>query len=208
MVEEEYININFVQRGPICVLACYGIILEYFTSGDITVDGLLLSYRRNYKDLDNEISKEGEKTKAAKFSKMQSGKIFKHFHEQCVPTNKRGYKFIEEIHENNVLGTKLNIQIVEFKADTSFISVVEKEGLKNRLINGGNIAMVLYHVKEGLFHSVVVWYNEEKGDFGFRDPETKEISYKNTIDDKDITEFIVFDEIINEDIDDSDSEVN
>lgn len=207
MVEEEYININFVQQGPICALACYGIILEYFTSGDIRVDDLLLSYRRHYKDLDNEISKEGKKTRPAKFSKMQSGKIYKHFHEQCVPTNKRGYKFIEEIHEKNVLGTKLNIQIVELKADTAFISVIEKEGLKNRLINGGNIAMVLYHVKEGLFHSVVVWYNEEKGDFGFRDPETKVISYKNIIDEKDITEFIVFEEIINEDIDDSDIEV-
>jgi hypothetical protein len=186
MAELSEINSEFSQKGPICVMASYGIVLEYFSYEKIKVRDVLMRYLKYYKLNSHKFE---TKNKSAK----QHNEITKHFHEYCVPKNLRGFEFIVELHNNDKLGITKYCNIEKSNALQETIPVKEVDFVKSYLKdNDDSLAMVIYPIDQRTMHTVVVGfdYNEQK--FFVKDPEKTLPFYNDIFDNIQVYEYIIF----------------
>ena len=161
MANIDLINNDFIQHGPICALASYSVIIEYYSNKDILIENVLTRFQNKFK-----ISVFYLK---GQFLKAKHNAISKDFHEvQCYPKNMRGFDFIKNIHEDDSLETKKYCQIIDSEASLVPINEDKKAKIKKEIVENGGLAMILYKVNANLYHAVIIGY----------DPESESISIK------------------------------
>lgn len=185
MADIEFINDSFIQKGPICAIASYAIIIDYFADHKVTIADVLDYYVNEY---DIKFFSFGKNVET---KKHQS--ISKHFHEYCRNNgNIRGFEFIKQLHENNILITERFCEIIGFKAALETVSNDDIDTLRYELKNNDAVAMILYKVNNKNFHAVVIGYDTEIDTYFYKDPEQKKIQRKDILSEKDIWEYIIF----------------
>jgi len=104
----------------------------------------------------------------------------------------RGFEFIKQLHENDELGTKQYCQIVYVKATLDPIDQTDIKLIKSELENNDSLAIILCKITDNQYHAVTIGYNAITGKYFCKDPEQKNIIIEDYLNNKVITEYIVF----------------
>ena len=186
-----YINAEYQQLGNVCATASYGIIVEYFSNKKYSVNLFLNNYIKKFKvNLKDQpsISKQGQK----KLREYRESQLSEHFHKECKENgDKRGFEFIVEFHNNNSFNTLEYCKIKKYKAQLIAIDRREILELRDEL-KSGSLAMVLYPIREGNLHSIVVGYDPKNQKYFKREPNDKEIKFEDFLSTNVLTEYILF----------------
>ena len=183
MAEIDIVNSTFIQKGPICAMASYATVIEYFSDPILRIRDILERYIQFRK-----ISyfKFGNKIVAKKHQA-----IYKDFHDYCKP-DMRGFTFIEQLHRNDSLRTAKYCDIVISNALKQKVTDGEIERIRTELVENGAIAIVLYKVNQTTSHAVTIGYDENIRLYFLKDPEKATVERKDILAEKEICEYIVF----------------
>jgi hypothetical protein len=185
MVNKDSFNKSFVQKGAICVMASYGIVIEYFSNNIFTIDHLLDNYVNEFNISCSSFSQNIQAKKHENISK--------HFHTYCRENNNmRGFDFIKQLHDENKLGTNKFCRIIGFKAQLQKISDEDICLIQKELIDNEAVAIVLYKANNSNFHAVAIGFDTAKKTYFYKDPEMNKIGNGNILSRKEIWEFIIF----------------
>jgi len=188
----KYIEKDFEQNGPVCVLASYANVIVAFSQGRYTVKDILSKYNDFYKIVSNsekiELSKKGAKI----FRTVFQEKIGNAFNKYCTDNGGlRGYDFIKYIHDNNLLNTNSHCKIIDYKAQTTPIPLSDLNTLKTKLSTLDCLCIVTYPSGNANCHSVLTGYDPTNSLF-VKDSEKNDFDSRDFLSTPIITEYILF----------------
>ncbi len=181
MTNKELINNSFEEHENISVMACYGIIIEYFSNKEIRVEQVLSNYFEKYlfKITDG-------------FSDIKKHElIYKHFQIYCGEHKLRCFDNVKRLHENNELNTRKYCQIFESRASLEEIDDNSKESIRSYLTGHDSLVMVLYKV-DGGNHAVIIGYDSNEKNYFYKDSTDPKSQNDDILSQKGITEYIIF----------------
>lgn len=184
MADIDFINQSFRQEDGICAMASYSTIIEYYSDEELKIEQVIDKYISVFQLTYFSVGKNKRKNK----HKV----VFTHFHDYCRPLNKRGFDFIADLHNNNLLDTNQFCQIIANKAQLHSISEDDIAKIRTELIENEALAMILYKVDDSNFHAVTIGYDTEEQSYFYKDPEKPKIEKKDLLSEKDIWEYIIF----------------
>jgi len=185
MADKNLINNNFKQQGDVCVMASYATIINYFSDNNLSIDNILERYINKLSVSYFQYAKNKQKKKQESISK--------HFHKYCWDNGDiRGFEFIKQLHNNNELETNGFCNIVGFKAQLQSLSQTDIELIRRELEENDALAMVLYKVSDRKFHAVVIGFDSHYNSYFYKDPEKKQVTNGDILQNKDIWEYIIF----------------
>jgi hypothetical protein len=199
MVDINLINKVYKQKGDVCALASYSIIIEHYSKKEADMQKVFANFIDFFPDLNKKITKVLNKTDSKDRLLMKENLISNEFHSHCRNDHdKRGFDFFVELHNLNSIKTGCYCTVIKSKAQKSTnISKTEVLEIRENLKLGG-LAMILYFTTNG-GHSIVVGYDKDKKAYFKRDTNTREIEYEDFLESNNICEYIWFsnnDEII------------
>ena len=177
MIKVENIDLDYVQQGGVCVWASYSIIIDYYSNKKINhtqIYSRFIDHLR--KEFDSLITNTLATAPVGQMDKTMENLITDIYQKHCVYNGDiRGFDYITNLHNTNVLGTKEYCVVKENKAvENGFIQTSERIKLRDNLKNIGGLAMVLYRVYPD-WHSIVVGFDIDKNRYFKRDPNYNEI---------------------------------
>lgn len=184
MAQKKYFNQNYTQSEDVCAMASYGLVIEYYSKGEVTIAEVLDKYDNKFQLEYFNIAKHKQRNKEKAISD--------HFHMVCKPMDKRGFQYIKELHEDNVLGTAKYCKIVSSEALKTKITDDELENVRREIIENNSLVMLLYRVRDEIHHAVVLGRNEEEQAYLIRDPARAQLEASSAFLKSEITEYIVF----------------
>ena len=188
MIQTEKINIVYQQAGDICVLASYGIIMDYFSNKSVSIDAVYNCFVNQFPELSEYV----KKRKAHHFRKDIENQIANKYHDYCMNNGDiRGFNYIARLHNSNLFKTRSFCVIIGNDAvKEGFISISERQKLRENLKLKGGLAMVLFPAPVG-WHTIVVGFASNQGYF-LRDPNDNQITNSDFLAHHEISEYIWF----------------
>lgn len=187
----KFLNKKYLQTGGICLMASYGIILEYFSSGKYKIEKLLIDYNNKFNPSQEMLIWSLSNRACYKTTSDLEDLICAHFHYECIELRKiTGSQYIKELHSSDVLNQLQYCRVSDIAYSPSGIEKNTLTKLSEELKFGG-LAMVLYAV-EDRFHSIVIGYNEVENKYFKRDPQSTNNEYEEFFEKNKITEYLLF----------------
>jgi hypothetical protein len=94
----------------------------------------------------------------------------------------------------NELRTKDYCRVIDARASLQVIDNINIKSIRDKLVNNNALGMVLYKVSEGKYHAVVIGYDPVNNYYFYKDPNEANFQIGDILSQKEITEYIVFDE--------------
>jgi len=193
MIDLKFINKSFAQKGKVCVLASYSIIMEYFSNKKLPLEEIFKKYNETYNAV-NPITLAGIAKKGGNVRYYFENGIYSHFNSYAKNKKMQGSEFIEHIHNGDILKTKSYSAIVDIITDTKYIGDNQRNNLSKKVESIDTMAMILYPSSENEVHCIGIGTDLKNSPF-YRDPEKASIVLKDGLHDKEVTEYIVFKKI-------------
>jgi len=192
MINPGLLNVDFKQKGSICVISSYSIIIEYFSNREMPINEVISNFENFFPNLKQKISDRLLHVNVDEREAERENMIYDAFKNYCQEDgDKRGFDLIKEIHNADKLKTESYCKVIKSNAQKDK-PIDEKEIAELiELIKSGGLAMVLYPVPSGS-HSIVIGFNEKIDKFFKRDPFTQEITYVDFLQTNSIFEYIYF----------------
>jgi len=192
MVDINFINEGYKQKGDVCALASYSIIIEHYSRRVVKMQSVFSNFVSYFPDLNKKITKVLNKTHANERSKVKENLISMEFHNYCKSANdKRGFDFFVELHNANALNTRCYCHVIKSKALKSENIDVNEVAIIRENLKSGGLAMVLFFTSEDA-HSIVVGYDKDKNEYFKSDTNARKIEYEDFLDLNMICEYIWF----------------
>lgn len=180
------LNLNYIQEGGCCVLSSYAIIIEYFSKKEVLIEDIFARYLDCFKPTQEILNRYYDsKSSYPRSSNDKEDYICAHYHCLCWDNNKRGLDFVRDLHLSGILGTSGFCKITS-RENEGNLSHQEIQIFINNLIKGGLAQICIPG------HSIVVWFNQERGVFEQRDPMVGIIEVFDPNKFQSITEYIIF----------------
>ncbi len=194
MIKVDKIDVNYVQQGGVCVWASYSIIIDYYSNKFINHTQIFSRFIDHLRpEFDSLITNTLATGPVGQMERTKENLITDIYQKHCVNNGDiRGFDYITDLHNTNILGTKEYCVVKGNKAvKTGSIPQSEKMGLRDDLKNIGGLAMVLYPEYRD-WHSIVVGYDSGKNNYFKRDPNKNKICNDDFLLKENICEYIWF----------------
>ncbi|MBK7438667.1 MAG: hypothetical protein IPI77_18390 [Saprospiraceae bacterium] len=188
MIDLQYLNQSYKQTGGLCVMACYGLILEYYSKSTYPIGQFYNEYLSHFNP-DQAILDWARSTGVCYPSPNNNeNSICAHYHHECIKTYSgiRGLQFVKMLHVSDFLDQLQYCKIVSSEFDTKPLPRNVTDALRPDLASGG-LAIVI--IPE---HAILIGFDPAMRQYFIRDPLTTQIVYEDFLGSNEISEYLLF----------------